>query len=299
MAIDPRLLRILLAVAREGSLSAAATRLNMSQPSVSIAIAQLEDRIGQKAVNRDRRGAVLTRAGETLLRHAQAIENVLLQADQDLRRQAEDADGPLVIGGTTGALLAIVPRVTALLQAEGRILDISLRDAKDDDLAELLRRREVELVLCPSPPRTPPQDIEETLLLREPFLLVAGPATQLPPGGLTVLQAASYPWVLPLAEGATRRQVEAMFLSAGIPLPRSTVRCDLLSTMKEIVRHTASLALLPANVVSGEIAAGLFKTVPLIGGPPPRGLVALTLRNDSPSPTARRFLAQAQTLQEL
>lgn len=299
MSIDPRLLRILLAVAREGSLSAAATRLNMTQPSVSVAIAQLEDRIGEAAVVRDRRGARLTRVGETLARHARSIENVLLNAEADLQHQAEGIDGPLVIGGTTGALLAIAPRVTALLQAEGRAIDLSLREAKDEELIELLRRRAVDLVLCPSPPRSVPQDIEEILLLREPFLLIAALETDLPDAGLTVRRAAGYPWILPLAEGATRRQVEAMFLSADVPLPRNAVRCDLLATMKEMVRHTGSLCLLPASVVEAELKAGLFRSVPLVGGPPPRRLVAQRLRNDTATPLAERFLAHAQTLQEL
>lgn len=94
---------------------------------------------------------------------------------------------------------------------------------------------------------------------------------------------------------ATRSQVEAMFLSADVPLPLSAVRCDLLATMKELVRHTGSLALLPASVVAAEIAAGLFQSAPLLGAPPPRRLVAQYLRNESLSPVATRFLNHAQT----
>jgi LysR family transcriptional regulator of abg operon len=299
MTLDPRLLRILLAVARERSLSAAAVRLNMTQPSVSIAIAQLEDRVGKQVVIRDRKGAVLTSVGEMLVRHAHAIENVLSHAEQDLRHQLEGEDSPLTIGGTTGALLAIVPRTTSLLQAEGRVVDISLVDATDQDLDELLRSRAVDLVLSPAPARPGPRDIEHILLLREPFLLVAAPGVDLPQNGLNVPQAAGYPWILPLAQGATRSQVEAMFLSADTPLPRNLVRCDLLATMKELVRHTGSLALLPASVVEAEIAAGLLQTVPLVGGPPPRRLIAQRLRSAELSPTAARFLRHAQTLQEL
>lgn len=299
MALDPRLLRILLAVSRERSLSAAAVRLNMTQPSVSIAIAQLEDRVGRQVVLRDRKGAILTSTGETLARHARAIENVLLRADQDLRHQQDNVDGPLVIGGTTGALLAIVPRVMALLQAEGRPLDIALHDATDQDLSELLHSHAVDLVLSSAPAQAGPHDVEQILLLREPFLLVAGPKASLPYQGLTVRQAALHPWVLPLAQGATRSQVEAMFLSADTPLPVNVVRCDLLATMKELVRHSAALALLPASVVQADIDAGLLSTAPLVGGPPPRRLVAQRLRNVELSPVADRFLRYAQTLQEL
>src|SRR6218665_739487 len=158
MALDPRLLRILLAVARERSLSGAAARLNMTQPSVSIAIAQLEDRVGRQVVIRDRKGAVLTPTGEVLVRHARAVETVLANAEQDLRHRPEEQDGPLRIGGTTGALLAIVPRVTALLQGEGRKVDIALVDARDQDLPELLRSRAVDLVLSPAPAQAGPHD---------------------------------------------------------------------------------------------------------------------------------------------
>lgn len=299
MALDPRLLRILLAVSRESSLSAAATRLNMTQPSVSVAIAQLEDRVGRQVVIRDRKGAVLTAVGETLVRHARALENILEHAEQAVRNQQDERDGPLLLGGTTGALLAIVPKVTALLQAERRALDIAVHDATDRDLPELLRSRALDLVLSPAPAQTGPHDIEQILLLREPFLLVASPTTELPPEGLSVLQAAQYPWILPLAPGATRSQVEAMFLSADTPLPINVVRCDLLATKKELVRRTGSLALLPASVVELELASNLLRTVPLIGGPPPRRLVAQRLRHAEISPIANRFLAYAQTLQEL
>lgn len=299
VTLDPRLLRILLAVSREHSLSAAAVRLNMTQPSVSIAIAQLEDRIGRQLVVRDRKGAVLTPAGEILARHARALENVLATAALEVRHQHDALDGPLTIGGTTGALLAIVPKVTALLQGDGRQVDIALLDARDEDLPELLRSRAADLVLSPAPARAGPQDIEQILLLREPFLLVAGPQLVLPEAGFTVRQAAQFPWILPLAQGATRSQLEAMFLSADTPLPASVVRCDLLATMKELVRHTRALALLPASVVEAEIAAGLLATAPLIGGPPPRRLVAQRLRHAEISPVAARFLQHAQTLQEL
>ena len=61
----------------------------------------------------------------------------------------------------------------------------------------------------------------------------------------------------------------------------------------------AALALLPASVVEAEIAAGLLLTAPLVGGPPPRRLIAQRLREAELSPIAARFLQKAQTLQEL
>lgn len=296
MNLDPRLLRILLAVARKGSFSRAAASLNMTQPSVSIAISQLEDRVGEQVVTRERRGAALTLAGETLVRHAQSIENVLATAGRELSRQRDRVEGPLTIGGTTGALFSIVPRVTGMLHAEGVALDLSVMEAKDEDLPALLRRRIVELVLCAGSPLGTPADIEEFEIAREPFVLVAGPTTDLPAQGLTVEQASAFPWVLPLVEGATRRHLEAVFIAADVPLPRNIVRCDMLATMKEVVRQTRCVALLPLPVVEAELESGLMRTVPLAGGPAPRRLVGQKIIGEPGSPMARRFLEVALRL---
>ena len=68
--IDPRALRMFLAVCRANSISGGARLLNISQPSVSSAIAQLEQAVGAQLFARSRTGISLTAEGETLLRRA-------------------------------------------------------------------------------------------------------------------------------------------------------------------------------------------------------------------------------------
>src|ERR1700712_789452 len=80
--IDPRVLRTYLAVCREGSISAAARQLNISQPSVSVAIAQLEQKLGGSLFERGRQGIVLTAAGRALMRRAEMMEVLLLDAEE-------------------------------------------------------------------------------------------------------------------------------------------------------------------------------------------------------------------------
>ncbi|WP_170976609.1 LysR family transcriptional regulator [Rhizobium sp. FKL33] len=296
MSLDPRNLSILLHVARSGSFTAAAKALNMSQPAVSIAIAQLEDRVGTQVVMRDRKGATLTEAGALLLRRAQAIENILHSAEQEVAGHREQIDGPLKVGGTPGALVALAPPLIARLAVEDRGLAVQAVEARDEDLAPMLRMRAIDLALCTASREEPPSDIIEVPLQSEPFLLLAAPDNPMPDQGVSIAEAAIFPWILPLADGATRRQLEAVFLSAGVALPKTILRCDALATMKDTVRKAGFLTLLPASVVDTEIKAGLMRAVPLLDGPPPRRLAIWRMRGDDLSAPAARFIAGAQAL---
>lgn len=289
MNIDPRHLRILLAVVRQGSFSAAAQMLNMTQPSISIAISQLEDRLKCKVVNRDRKGATLTREGQILLRHAIAMEEILTGAVAEIDAISNGIEGPISIGGTTGAFLAMVPPVLAQLQADAGALDVSLIDMGDEALTEALQSRRISFALCSARQGALPPDLEEINLLREPFLLVSGP-DRLPAGGLTVAEAARRPWVFPRVTGETKRRIEAVFISAGVPMPSHIIRCDVLSTQKEILRQGNAVALLPRSAVATELQHGILGSAPLLGGPLPRRLVALKLRGVRLPPLAERFL---------
>ena len=90
--MDWRALQDVVTVAETGSLSAAARRLNVSQPTVGRRIEQLEDQLGAMLFNRTARGLTLTKVGEGILNHAKqmeeealAIERVATGANQELQ----------------------------------------------------------------------------------------------------------------------------------------------------------------------------------------------------------------------
>jgi DNA-binding transcriptional LysR family regulator len=90
--MDWRALQDVVTVAEMGSLSAAARRLNVSQPTVGRRIELLEEQLGALLFNRTARGLVLTRLGESILSHAKqmeegalAIERIATGANQELQ----------------------------------------------------------------------------------------------------------------------------------------------------------------------------------------------------------------------
>ena len=113
-----RLLTAFAAVAGTGSIQAAAARLNVSQPAISQAVKQLEDHVGVPLLDRGRRPARLTEAGETL---ATAILLGLGQIGDALdavRLAGPGHDGTVTLACSVGvATYWLMPQLTAFYRA--------------------------------------------------------------------------------------------------------------------------------------------------------------------------------------
>src|SRR5215468_7779711 len=101
-------LDILAALIDTGSMGKAASRLNISQPAVSKAIAELEQALGVQLVDRGRRGITPTPFGLALKKRSVAIFNDLRQSVQDIDFLSDPTMGEIRIGTTEPVAVAIV-----------------------------------------------------------------------------------------------------------------------------------------------------------------------------------------------
>ncbi|MGW6914335.1 LysR family transcriptional regulator [Kitasatospora sp. NPDC054939] len=151
--LELRHLRVLRAIAREGSLAAAARALHFSQPTVTHHLATLEAHLRTPLVHRGARGAVLTDAGRALLPHAEAVLERILVAEREVRDLAEDGAATLRIGTfpTAGALL--LPPAVRELHRQG--VRISLTEGEMPTLLAGLRTHELQAALVFHQPAGP------------------------------------------------------------------------------------------------------------------------------------------------
>src|SRR3954453_17781621 len=91
-------LHILSVVVEAGSMAKAATRLHMSQPSISEAIANLEAALRVRLLDRGPRGVEPTRYAITLLRRARVVFDELSQGVRDIEFMADPTVGEVRIG---------------------------------------------------------------------------------------------------------------------------------------------------------------------------------------------------------
>lgn len=275
---------------RQGSFSAAARVLNMSQPAVSMLIAQLERAVGAQLVMRGRQGAVPTQAGAILTRRAEMIETVLDLAQQEIELGKSQVEGPLIVGGTPGALMTLLPDAVGLLEAEGIHYALRIVEAADADLFGMLRDLSVDLTVGTVGIGAAPDDILERAILTDRFVLVMRATHAFAGATATLADVAQLEWVLPDVGGAFQRQIEAMFLSAGIVVPQRAVRCDSLATTKEILRKSSHVSILPYRVVASDIQSGQLRSVTFTEAPPPRLVGVRMLRERAQMPLADKLV---------
>src|SRR5436190_11866354 len=135
--LDVTRLRVLDAVARHGSVTAAARELDYSQSSVSHHLGRLEGETGAQLLQRAGRGIRLTQAGRLLADRAAEIIGRLDAADAELSAHVGLTAGRVRLAGYSSAISSIVPRALAASSREHPGLQISLLDAHPPEALDL------------------------------------------------------------------------------------------------------------------------------------------------------------------
>jgi DNA-binding transcriptional LysR family regulator len=145
--IDSRRLRVLLHVARTGSLAGAAGELGYTPSAISQQIRALERELGTVVLERRGRSVMLTEPGRALARHAQRIVEALGVAKAEVEAIAGLRAGVLRFGwfSTAGAIL--VPRAIARFRQRHPNIELVLEEADPDQCAQALREGELDLAV--------------------------------------------------------------------------------------------------------------------------------------------------------
>jgi DNA-binding transcriptional LysR family regulator len=179
--LDVIRLRVLVAVARHGSVTAAARALNYAQPSISHHIARLEAETGARLLQRAGRGVRLTDAGRLLAERAEEIIGRLDAAEAELAAHVGLREGRVRLAAFPSALGTIVPAAAARLEAETPGMDLMLTEAEPPEAIRMLRAGYVDVALVfqhyqqdtdPEPPSAAEDGTRGRLLLDEPVHLV-------------------------------------------------------------------------------------------------------------------------------
>src|SRR3954463_10999195 len=137
--LDVNRLRVIDAVARTGSVTAAAKELHYSQPSVTHHLGRLERATGAQLLQRGGRGIRLTPAGQLLADRAAEILGRIDAADAELSAHVGLSAGRVRLAGFSSAIGALLPGAMAALTQQHPDLQVSLTDAHPLEAIELLR----------------------------------------------------------------------------------------------------------------------------------------------------------------
>ncbi|WP_106250788.1 LysR family transcriptional regulator [Nonomuraea fuscirosea] len=171
--LDIPRLRVLAAIAAQGSVTKAAKQLNYSQPAVSRHLARLEAETGAKLVQRVGRGIRLTPEGEHLARRAAEIVGRVDTAATELSAMVGLRTGRVRVAGFQSALAALVPHAAGTLRREHPGIELHLVEAHPRVALDLLRAGEVDVAVGFRYDDAAPDDVRATLLFDDPMYLLS------------------------------------------------------------------------------------------------------------------------------
>jgi DNA-binding transcriptional LysR family regulator len=177
--LDLNRLRVLLAVARHGSVTAAAEALHYAQPSVSHHLARLEAETGARLIQRAGRGVRLTPAGQLLAERAEEILGRLDAAEAELTEHSGLRAGRVRLAAFPSALGSFVPVAAARFAASHPGVALTLVEAEPPEALKLLRSGDVDLAVLFSydaDGQDAPDGVRLTHLFDEPLHLVTRPS---------------------------------------------------------------------------------------------------------------------------
>ncbi|MGZ0147843.1 LysR family transcriptional regulator [Kribbella sp. WER1] len=167
-------LRVLAAVAAHGSVTAAATALHYTQPTVSHHLARLEAATGAKLVQKSGRGIRLTPEGEVLARRAAEIVGRVDAADAELAALVGLRSGRVRVGAFSSALSELVPPAAVALRRDHPNLELELTDVHPRVAVEQLRAGELDLaIVFRYDDETPDDGLRYTYLRDDPIHLLS------------------------------------------------------------------------------------------------------------------------------
>ena len=142
-------LRAFAAVAREGSVGAAARRLFRSQPAVTMAVRGLERSLGTRLTERVGRGIRLTAAGDTLFRLVDPLLEQLEGAERRFRETMEGRPrGPVRIAADADGLLYVLPSAIRAFHRDHADVHLVLDQREAGEALALVRGGRIDLAVC-------------------------------------------------------------------------------------------------------------------------------------------------------
>jgi len=247
-------LKVFLAVAEAGSISAGAQRLHISQPAVTREIRDLEASLGLPLFDRHPRGVKPTEGGQRLLQFAERIFALEQAAERDLRDLAGLGHGELALGASATLGAYWLPPLLNRFRAEHPGVFVSLQMSNTQEVLQQLDDALISLGFVEGP--FPAEDYAHHLLARDRLLPVVGPAHPLAGRqGLYMAELQAHELYLREAGSGARASIEQAYRKHGLDA-RAAMIGGGTEPLKRLIAGGRGIAWLSQLVVEEELADG-------------------------------------------
>lgn len=293
--MDTKQLAAFCAVVERRSFSQAAAQLGVTQPAVSLQIRSLEQRVGQRLLDRSGRRVEPTEAGLRLYRGAQRLLGLEQQLLAELGQEAEgELEGRLEIGASTGPGGVVLSTLLCRFAEQHRGLNVALSVFDTQSVVERVADRTLELGVVGAAPRH--RGVEYEPFLRDTIVLICPPGH--PFAGQTVtLDDLRRENLILMQDGAgVRQMVEEALRRAGTRLRDLDVRIELglQESVAHAVRAGYGVTFISRTSVEADLAAGTLVEARVDGLDLEREILLVRATGRTETRAARAFVEFAR-----
>lgn len=251
-----RQLRLLTAIADEGTVLKGSQALNIAQPAATKSIKELEDALGVQLFDRSSRGVTPTDFGRVMIKHAKLILTQLRHAGEELQSLEEGLSGRVHVGTLLAASTSLLPRALARLRERRPGIAVTVDEGTIDRLMPGLRTGDIDVVLGRLPEYREREGLRQEVLYLDTVSIMVReghPLTQR--SDLKLVDLIDQAWVMPPPQTSLRRQVDHAFRHEGLEPPNDVIESVSILTNHALLMNTDMLATMPHQVGMGQ--AGL------------------------------------------
>src|SRR5262245_27084227 len=255
---------ILLTVVRTGSMGKAAVALNMSQPSISKAIAGLEHTLGVRLVDRHRQGIEPTDYGRALLDCGVALFDELRQGVKNIEFLVDPTAGEVRIGCNPSLGASFASAVVDRLSRSRPRMAFHILTAYGPTLYRELSERHVDLLIARRFRPVADERLEFEFLFDESYVVVAGARNPwVRRRKIALSDLAGEPWVLRPAESVAGAVATEAFRAGGLDYPRTTVVTDSPEVRTSLLATGRFLSFAPSSALQFRTKRSEIKQLPV------------------------------------
>src|SRR5437016_5047618 len=248
LMLNPRRLVVFRELAERGSFTAAAQALSYTQSAISQQISALERETGAILIERDRKRARLTEAGEILLGHAGAILGRIEHAERDLSAYLHARSGRLRLAAFESAGAALVPIAVEAFHGRHPDVELNVVQMEPVEAATRLESRQLDLaIVYDLQPATAAlgEELELTYLLDDRYTAVIPREHRLAgKGAIELGELADDVWINTTERDLCHQIILSACRAAGFE-PKVAFEVDEIATSQALIARGSGVTLLP------------------------------------------------------
>lgn len=249
-----------------GSLVKAAAALNLSQPSVTKIVQELEYYFKGPLLIRSHRGVATTELGGLVSVRLRPILAGVRRLHDEVEAYSGGTLGRVSLGTSNSESASVIPGALDLLRERAPKLTVSVRQGQMSHLLPQLMAGELDIVIGRIPDNwawnPDAAEVSAAPLYREEFCVVGGVDHALREADTHTWKTMhEFQWLLPPRDTPLRRLAENLFTRVGMPLPSRIVESTSLLANIGLLQNNSTLALTVKGAIDPFIRGGMLRII--------------------------------------